>query len=221
MAKSKQELEDRLLELSAYERQLHKSGLRYIAGVDEVGRGPLAGPVYAAAVILPEDFHILGIDDSKKLSESKREELMPLILNSAIAYGIAAVSSRIIDDINILNATKLAMKQAINVANQMLVLKCGSGATIDKVLVDAVDLDIPFETESIIKGDAKSISIAASSILAKVSRDRVMRRLHEIYPGYDFDKNKGYGTKSHYKALAVHGLSPWHRRTFIHNIEEH
>ena len=191
------------------EAELHNKGYKYIAGVDEVGRGPLAGPVVAAAVILPEDFDVPGVDDSKKLSEKRREELFDIITERAVAYGIGMADHSIIDEINILQATKLAMKEAISSLQQQP----------DYILFDAMridDLEIP--QESLIKGDAKVLAVAAASIVAKVTRDRMMAEYSAEYPGYAFEKNKGYGTKAHYEGLREHGMCPIHRRTFLRNL---
>ena len=192
-----------------FERNLCAKGYKYIAGVDEAGRGPLAGPVYAAAVILPEDARLDGINDSKKLSEKKREELFEVITKTAISYCIASVDEKEIDEINILNATHKAMCQAVN----------GLDTEPDYVIIDGNSIkgmDKPHET--VVKGDAKSISIAAASILAKVSRDRYITKMAEIYPEYGFDKHKGYGTKAHTEAILEHGISPIHRRTFLKKL---
>lgn len=200
----------RLAEMKVPEAELHAKGYEFIAGVDEVGRGPLAGPVVAAAVILPEDFDILGIDDSKKLSEKKREMYFDIIKENAIAYGIGMVDHEVIDDINILQATKVAMKRAIEDLQHKT----------DYVLFDAMkieDVDIP--QESIIKGDAKVLAIAAASIIAKVTRDRMMMEYSEEYPGYAFEKNKGYGTKAHYEGIREYGTCPIHRMTFLKNMK--
>ncbi|MCI5536062.1 MAG: ribonuclease HII [Clostridiales bacterium] len=191
------------------EAELHNKGYKYIAGVDEVGRGPLAGPVVAAAVILPEDFDVPGVDDSKKLSEKRREELFDIITERAVAYGIGMADHSIIDEINILQATKLAMKEAISSLQQQP----------DYILFDAMridDLEIP--QESVIKGDAKVLAVAAASIVAKVTRDRMMAEYSAEYPGYAFEKNKGYGTKAHYEGLRAYGMCPIHRRTFLRNL---
>lgn len=200
----------RLAEMKVPEAELHAKGYEFIAGVDEVGRGPLAGPVVAAAVILPEDFDILGIDDSKKLSEKKREMYFDIIKEKAIAYGIGMADHEVIDDINILQATKVAMKRAIEDLQHKT----------DYVLFDAMkidDVDIP--QESIIKGDAKVLAIAAASIIAKVTRDRMMVEYAEQYPGYAFEKNKGYGTKAHYEGIREYGTCPIHRMTFLKNMK--
>ena len=181
----------------------------YIAGVDEVGRGPLAGPVVAACVILDKNKQILYLNDSKKLSEKKREALYKEICESAVAYGIGIVSPARIDEINILNATYEAMRAAIS----NLKLKP------DILLNDAVHIPkVDIKQVSIIKGDAKSVSIAAASIVAKVSRDRLMVDYDSLYPEYKFAKNKGYGTKEHIAAIKEHGLCPIHRRSFVGNI---
>ncbi len=191
------------------ENERRKKGYKYIAGVDEAGRGPLAGPVYAAAVILPEGMLIEGINDSKKLSEKKREELFDVICEKALAYCIAEVSHTRIDEINILNATFEAMNKAVN----------GLNIRPDYVLIDGnriKGMEIPHET--VVKGDAKSISIAAASILAKVSRDRVMYEMAKQYPLYGFDKHKGYGTKAHCDAILKYGACEIHRRSFLKKI---
>ena len=181
----------------------------YIAGVDEVGRGPLAGPVVAACIILDKNKQILYLNDSKKLSEKKREGLYTEICESAVAYGIGIVSPARIDEINILNATYEAMRAAIS----NLKLKP------DILLNDAVHIpEVDIKQVSIIKGDAKSVSIAAASIVAKVSRDRLMVDYDSLYPEYKFAKNKGYGTKEHISAIKEHGLCPIHRRSFVGNI---
>ena len=181
-------------------------GIQIICGVDEAGRGPLAGPVCAAAVILPANAEIPGLNDSKKLSDKKRRELYPVIKEQAIAYGIAFADHNEIDEINILQATYLAMERAIN---QLSVKP-------DLALIDgnrAKDFGIPVET--VVHGDSLSASIAAASVLAKVTRDDYMLKMAEEYPGYDFEIHKGYGTKAHYAALTDHGPSPIHRKTFL------
>lgn len=181
-------------------------GFHAICGIDEAGRGPLAGPVCTAAVILPEGLEIPGLNDSKKLTDKKRRELFPIIEGQALAYGIGWASQEEIDDINILQATFLAMSRAVEQLN----------IRPDLALVDgnrAPTLDLPVET--VVKGDSLSASIAAASVLAKVSRDDVMLRMAEEYPGYGFEVHKGYGTKAHYEALRTFGPSPIHRRTFL------
>ena len=188
------------------EEALENKGFNLICGVDEAGRGPLAGDVYAAAVILPKGLIIDGLDDSKKLSEKKREALFDVITENAIAYGIASATPRQIDEMNILNAVMYAMNEAVK--------KLSPSA--DYALIDgniARGFSIPCET--VIKGDAKSPSIAAASILAKVSRDRECYKLDEMYPEYGFAKHKGYGTKAHMEALFKYGPCPVHRRTFL------
>ena len=187
-----------------FENELYKKDITLIAGVDEVGRGPLVGPVVTAAVILPPDFYDERINDSKKLSEKKRELLYSVIYENAISIGIGISSNEVIDEINILEATKKAMKEAIN----NLTVKP------EHVLIDAVKLDIDIPSTSIIKGDAKSQSIAAASIIAKVTRDRMMVELDKKHPEYDFKNNKGYGTKKHIEAIYKYGVLPEHRKTF-------
>ena len=188
-----------------YERQLTEKGFKYICGVDEVGRGPLAGPVVCAAVIMPFEDIIEGIDDSKKLTAKKREQLSEIILKKAVACNICRVEPEIIDKINILEATKLCMKNAVE----------GLEITPDFVLTDGnMTLDISIPQQSIIKGDSLSYSIGAASIVAKVFRDAVMDEYDKIYPEYAFAKHKGYGTAAHIKAIKEAGLCPVHRRSF-------
>lgn len=185
------------------------SDCEYICGIDEVGRGPLAGPVMAAAVILPKNEEILYLNDSKKLSEKKREELYDIIMEKAVAVGIGIADKDVIDDINILNATYVAMRQAIS----------NLKVKPDILLVDAVHIpEVDIKQVGIVKGDARSISIAAASIIAKVTRDRLMCELDKKYPGYDFASNKGYGTKVHIDALKTIGPCEIHRKTFIKNF---
>ena len=196
----------RLEEMLRFERKLWEAGKLHIAGVDEVGRGPLAGPVVTAAVMLPRDFSLLGVDDSKKLSPKKRELLFDQIMEAAVCVSFGRREPQRIDEINILEATKEAMLEAVS----------GLSVKPDHVLIDAVrlpGLDAP--QSSIIHGDALSVSIAAASILAKVTRDREMERMAVVYPGYAFESNKGYGTKAHYEGLARLGPCPIHRRTFL------
>ncbi len=187
---------------------------KYICGIDEVGRGPFAGPVVAGAVILPKDEEILYLNDSKKLSEKKREELYDIIMDKAVAVGFGMEDSGVIDEINIKQATLMAMKKAIeNLKNP----KTGEKYVPDMLLVDAEHIpDIGISQVGIIKGDAKSVSIAAASIVAKVTRDRMMVEYDSIYPGYDFASNKGYGTAAHMAAIRELGMTPIHRRSFIH-----
>lgn len=204
--------QERLKEMKARETELHRQGYVNIAGVDEVGRGPLAGPVVAAAVVLPEDFDVLGIDDSKKLSEKRREELFDVILEKAVAWGIGMADHSTIDEINILQATKLAMKDAIADLSRKL-------EGIDYVIFDAVKInDLKLPQEAVIKGDSKILAVAAASIVAKVTRDRMMVAYAEEYPGYGFEKNKGYGTKQHYEGIARQGICPIHRKTFLKKV---
>lgn len=210
-------LENRLVEMQEYENNLKAKGYKFIVGVDEVGRGPLAGPVVTAAVVMPDGFDILGVDDSKKLTEKKREELYDVILEKAVCYGIGIRDNDVIDQVNILEATKLAMADAIASADEMLRERCGK--TIDFVLFDAMKIDAVEKPQmSLIKGDSKSLSIAAASIVAKVTRDRMMVDYHGEYPWYGFDSNKGYGTKAHYEGLKAHGLTPIHRKSFLKNF---
>lgn len=190
-----------------YERQLMQGGARLIAGIDEAGRGPLAGPVVVAGVIMPMDNIIQGINDSKKLSAKKRDALFDQIMSTALDVQVAIVDCNTIDEINILNATKQGMLQCINGFEQ-----------VDRVLIDAVKLDAKVPTLSIIKGDALSYSIAAASIIAKVTRDRLMLEIDKQYPQYNFAKHKGYGTAEHIRLLKEHGPCPEHRRTFIKNF---
>lgn len=193
-----------------YETQMQSKGYKLIAGVDEVGRGPLAGPVCCACVIMPLDDLIDGVDDSKKLSEKKREVLFEKIKEKAICYNIEFVSEQEIDQINILEATKKCMAKAIN----------NMSKTPDIVLVDAVkNLDTKVETYSIIHGDALSYNIAAASILAKVTRDKLMVELSKKYPEYGFEKHKGYGTKQHVEAIKKYGILPIHRKSFLRFLD--
>ena len=202
----KEKEEERLKNLKEIEKDLIKKGFKNICGIDEAGRGPLAGPVVVAGVIMPEDSMIEGVNDSKKVSEKKRELLYEKIIEEAISYSIAVIGQDVIDDINILNATKEGVTKVVE----------GFDVKPDLILVDALEhintKGIPYEP--IIKGDAKCYSIAAASILAKVTRDRIMRQWDEIYPEYGFAKHKGYGTKAHMEAISEYGLTPIHRRSF-------
>ncbi|WP_379597039.1 ribonuclease HII [Oceanobacillus luteolus] len=192
-------------EMLTYEKHAKNNGHQYIAGVDEAGRGPLAGPVVAASVILPDDFVLLGLNDSKQLTEKERENFFDIIIEQAVSYNVAVISNEQIDHLNILEATKLAMYQAVD----------GLSQKPDHVLLDAVALpQLTMSFDVIVKGDAKSITIAAASILAKVTRDRLMRKIHNEYPMYDFNSNMGYGTKKHMESLERYGASPYHRRSF-------
>lgn len=190
-----------------YEQNAVNAGYKVVCGIDEAGRGPLAGPVHAAAVILPIGFEIEGLNDSKKLTEKKREQLFDIICEKAIDYSIGVATEKEIDEINILNATFLAMHRAVE----------GLKINPDYALIDGNQYPkIPFVTEeTVVKGDAKSMSIAAASILAKVSRDRFMLEKAKEYPEYCFEKHKGYGTKVHYEAIKEFGPSPIHRLTFL------
>ncbi len=221
MTKAEREklLAEKLVAMQVYENQLRRQGINYIGGVDEVGRGPLAGPVVAACVLLPEDFDLLGVDDSKKLSEKKRETLYDQILERALAYGIGSADNLLIDEINILEATKVAMKEAIDRAQTMLLERI-EGARIQHILFDAIEIkDLSIPQTAIIKGDSKSLSIAAASIVAKVTRDRQMVNYHSKYPDYGFDSNKGYGTKAHYEGIKRCGITPIHRKSFLTRIK--
>ena len=193
----------------SYEKQAYGKGYSVVCGVDEAGRGPLAGPVYAAAVILPPDAHIEGVNDSKKLSEKKRETLFDIIRQTAVSSCIASASVEEIDTHNILNATYLAMQRAV----------AGLSTQPQMVLVDGNRLpSLPMEAQAIVKGDSLSLSIAAASILAKVSRDRYMKELARQYPQYQLEKHKGYGTKLHRELIRQYGPSPIHRKTFLKKI---
>ena len=194
-----------------FEHRAHEEGFAVVCGVDEAGRGPLAGPVYAAAVILPDGLEDMGINDSKKMSEKKREALFDIIIEHATAYGIGFATETEIDEINILNATFLAMRRAVE----------AMGVKPDLVLVDGNRKPgTGYEEMTLVKGDAKSISISAASILAKVSRDRYMRDLAERHPEYKFEQHKGYGTKLHYEMIEQYGILPDHRRSFLKKILE-
>ena len=187
-----------------YERELREKGITLIAGVDEVGRGPLVGPVVAACCILPEKFNLDGLTDSKKLSEKKRDYYFEEIKRQAISYGIGVVSAKKIDEVNIYEATKIAMKEAIN----------NMPIKPEHILIDAMPLELDIPTTSIIKGDLKSITISAASVLAKVTRDRMLYELDKEYPMYDFKSNKGYGTKKHLEAIEEFGVIDEHRRSY-------
>lgn len=189
-----------------YEENLYKQGTQYIGGVDEVGRGPLVGPVVAACCVLPKDFVLEGLTDSKKLSEKKRNEYSEYIKEHALAYGIAEVSPEVIDEVNIYAATKLAMKDAIKQVQKQLKL--------EHVLIDAMPLELDIPSTSIIKGDLKSISIAAASVLAKVYRDALLYEMDEKYPMYGFKDHKGYPTKKHIEAIEKYGLIDGYRKSY-------
>ena len=189
-----------------YERELRDNNIEYIAGVDEVGRGPLVGPVVAACVVLPKEFNLNGLTDSKKLTEKKRDFYFEEVKRQALGYGIGIIDEKKIDEVNIYEATKLAMKEAIE--------ECKKMCKIEHVLIDAMPLELDVPTTSIIKGDLKSITISAASVIAKVTRDRMLDELHEKYPMYDFKKNKGYPTKKHLEAILEYGIIDEHRRSY-------
>ena len=210
IAKRKKEIQKRLDEderlekMLAYEKELYTQGIQLIAGVDEVGRGPLAGPVVAAAVILPKACKIPGLNDSKKIPKSKHKEIYEAVLQNAIAIGIGVKDNHVIDQVNTYEATKLAMMEAIGQLEPQP----------QHLLIDAMRLDLPIPQTSIIKGDANSLSIAAASIVAKVTRDQMMEEFDCEYPGYDFTQNAGYGTANHLAGLHKLGVTPIHRRSF-------
>ena len=208
--KLKEKEEQRLLKLKEIDKEFFDMGMKYVCGIDEAGRGPLAGPVVVASVMLPENSMIEGVNDSKKISESKREKLYDVILSEAISYGIGIIYQDEIDEINILQATKKGLHEAV--ANMEI--------KPNVILVDALTgidtLGIPYK--SIIKGDAKSYSIGAASIIAKVTRDRIMREWDKVYPEYGFAGHKGYGTAKHIEAIKKYGLTPIHRRSFCKNF---
>lgn len=201
---------ERLTNLKQIEKEIYDTGIETICGIDEAGRGPLAGPVVVAAVIMPKDSMIEGVNDSKKVSEKKREALYDQIINEAIAYGVGIIDQKEIDELNILNATKKGLTDSLKALE----------VKPERILVDALNgidtLGIPYT--SIIKGDAKSYSIAAASIIAKVTRDRIMREWDNLYPMYGFEKHKGYGTKMHIDAIKEYGICPLHRLSFVKNI---
>ncbi|WP_347087022.1 ribonuclease HII [Streptococcus rubneri] len=194
----------RLEKMLAYEKELYAQGIQLIAGVDEVGRGPLAGPVVAAAVILPENCKIPGLNDSKKIPKSKHQAIYQAVLDQALSVGIGVKDNQVIDQVNIYEATKLAMLEAIQELDQQP----------QHLLIDAMKLDLPISQTSIIKGDANSLSIAAASVVAKVTRDQMMAAYDQEYPGYDFGQNAGYGTSKHLEGLEKYGVTPIHRRSF-------
>ena len=210
IAKRKREIQkridedERLEKMLAYEKELYAQGIDLIAGVDEVGRGPLAGPVVAAAVILPKACKIPGLNDSKKIPKSKHKEIYEAVLQNAISIGIGVKDNQVIDQVNIYEATKLAMMEAIGQLEPQP----------QHLLIDAMKLDLPISQTSIIKGDANSLSIAAASIVAKVTRDQMMEEFDREYPGYDFAQNAGYGTAKHLAGLDKLGVTPIHRRSF-------
>jgi ribonuclease HII len=197
-------LQDEFNRMSSFENELRNQGFELIAGIDEVGRGPLAGPVVAAAVVLPPDFRLLGINDSKKLSERQREAFYDYIIENAVAWGSGIISSQEIDELNIYQASKKAMVTALNTLD----------VKPDHLLIDAMELGSPYPETPLIKGDARSISIAAASIVAKVTRDRMMEEYSHVYRGYGLEKNMGYGTKEHLDGLNERGPTPIHRKSF-------
>ncbi|MHB1483874.1 MAG: ribonuclease HII [Saccharofermentanales bacterium] len=204
--KIKMKMTDLYKTMSEYERFEWDNGNLMIAGLDEVGRGPLAGPVVAAACILNPEDPILGVNDSKQLTEKRREELYTQIMNRAVCYSIICVEPDVIDEVNILNATKMAMAECVRTLR----------IRPDKLLIDAIDLkDTGIPVIPIIRGDCLSVSIAAASIIAKVTRDRIMVKFDEVYPGYGFVQNKGYGTDSHFDGIRRLGITPIHRRSFL------
>lgn len=206
----KEKEQERLNEIKKIDNSVYQEGFDFVCGIDEAGRGPLAGPVVVAAVVMPKDSMIEGVNDSKKVSEKKREKLYDLITEQAICYGVGIVDQNEIDRINILNATKAGLTQAVK----------SLSTKPDIILVDALNnidtCGVPYR--SIIKGDAKSYSIAAASIIAKVTRDRIMREWDKVYPQYGFEKHKGYGTAAHISAIKENGLCPLHRLSFVKNI---
>ena len=206
----KEKEEQRLNELKEIDKSYFKEGYNYICGIDEAGRGPLAGPVVVAAVIMPKDSMIEGVNDSKKVSEKKREKLYELIIEEAISYSVGIVDQNEIDRINILNATKAGLTEAVRT------LKVKPELILVDALTNIDTCKIPYR--SIVKGDAKCYCIACASIIAKVTRDRIMRQWAEVYPQYGFEKHKGYGTAMHIQAIKEYGLCPLHRHSFVKNI---
>ncbi|GAB2491976.1 ribonuclease HII [Alkalibacterium psychrotolerans] len=202
--KKRQLQEEKFQQMMQYENQARTAGYEYIAGIDEVGRGPLAGPVVTAAVILPEGIQLQGINDSKQLNEQEKDYWFDRIHNEALSVSTSVLSAEVIDKVNIYEATRLSMKEAVE----------NLSVKPDVLLIDAMQIDSSLPQKKIIKGDAKSISIAAASIIAKVTRDRLMTQYDEVYPGYGFAQNAGYGTKQHLEGLDKHGPSPIHRRSF-------
>ncbi len=210
MGVREEKLQARLDEMTVIEKAHWNAGERYIAGLDEVGRGPLAGPVVVACVIMPPDRLVMGVDDSKKLSEKRRGKLYEQIVEVAIDYSVCCVDEKQIDEINILNATKQAFYGAL----------AGMRVAPDHVYTDAMPMEIDMPCHPVVKGDSKIYSVAAASIVAKVTRDRIMQEYDEQYPGYQFAQHKGYGTKAHYEAIAQHGILDIHRKSFLKKILE-
>ena len=194
------------IDLWKYEKELYQEGYKYIGGVDEVGRGPLIGPVVTACVVLPKDFVLEGLTDSKKLSEKKRDKFYEYIINNCVAYSIGMCSPEEIDELNIYQASRVAMIRAIEEVKKQIPL--------DYILSDAMPMEIDIPVKDIVKGDAKSISIAAASVVAKVTRDNIMYELDKLYPEYGFKNHKGYPTKKHYEALNKYGLIEGYRKTY-------
>ncbi len=203
-----EKLYNKYKKMNSFEEKFYEKGVKLIAGIDEVGRGPLAGPVVSAAVILDKNIKILGLDDSKKLSEEKREKLFNEIVEKALCYSYSFMGISLIDEINILNATKVSMVESV----KSLDIKP------ELLFIDAINIDYDIKQISIIHGDAISNSIAAASIVAKVIRDRYMKKIHKEYPVYNFLSNKGYGTKEHIEAIKKHGICKYHRKTFVKNF---
>lgn len=206
--KREERLARRLTEITALEVPLWDQGLRLVAGADEAGRGPLAGPVVAACVIMPHDNLLLGVDDSKKLTEKRREELYEQIRAVAMHVGVGIVDSRTIDAINILEAARLAFSQSV----------ADLGVTPELLFTDSMHIDVDCPLRSMVKADQNVYNVAAASIVAKVTRDRIMRKYDEEYPQYGFAAHKGYGTKAHREAILAHGPTPIHRRTFLKKL---
>lgn len=207
----KEKEEERLKALKEIDKEFFNKGLSYVAGIDEAGRGPLAGPVVVACVIMPKNSMIEGINDSKKISEKKRETLYEKILEEAVSYGVGIINQEEIDEINILQATKKALTEAVKS------MKIKPQVILVDALTGIDTIGIPYK--SIIKGDAKSYSIGAASIIAKVTRDRIMREWDKVYPQYGFAGHKGYGTAKHMQAIREYGICPLHRKTFVKNIK--
>lgn len=203
------QLQRQLEQMLLFEQELLNDRQQYIVGIDEVGRGPLAGPVVAVSVIMPMDKFLLGVNDSKKLTANKRKQLYEQIIDVAVAYGIGIIPAETIDEVNIYEASKLAMIASLNDLQQKV-----PHIKIDHLLIDAMQLDVPYAQTKIIKGDAKSYSIACASIIAKVVRDEMMAKYDQLFPGYHFYKNAGYGTKEHLEGIRQYGITRIHRKSF-------